>query len=198
MNILIVYCHPSKNSYTNHILEQLKKRLYKKRWPVEISDLYGTRFKSDMTDKEFDREAFSKNELPVPADVRREHKKLSRADCVIFLYPLWWSGCPAKLKGWFDRVFTVGFAYKQTNESPGMKKMKYGLALCTAGYTDQFLKEVGIAQSMKTIMLDDRLGERFENRELIILGGTLDLEKVKHDHLLQIRELVNKMEQFCG
>jgi NAD(P)H dehydrogenase (quinone) len=30
---------------------------------------------------------------------------------LVFIYPVWWSDCPAKLKGWFDRVLTYGYAY---------------------------------------------------------------------------------------
>ena len=32
-------------------------------------------------------------------------------------------------------------------------------------------------------MLDDRLGKRFENKEMMILGGTLDIEVVRQKHL---------------
>src|SRR5688572_2957690 len=117
MNIVIVYSHPSQNSYTYRVLEQLKKALLQKAWSVEVSDLYAVNFQSDMTEQEYDGEAFSKVDLPVAHDVLEEHKKIQRADCIIFLYPVWWSDCPAKLKGWFDRVFTVGFAYKPSGHA---------------------------------------------------------------------------------
>jgi NAD(P)H dehydrogenase (quinone) len=193
MNILIIFAHPSKKSYTHQILEHLKKEFLQRKWSVEVSDLYAINFRSDMTEKEYEREAFSRIELPVSEDVANEHKKINNADCVIFLCPVWWSDCPAKLKGWFDRVFSVGFAYKQSDNLPKMKTMKYGVAICTAGYTNDLLKETGLAQSMENVMLNDRFGKRFVNKEMVILGGTLDVDKVKENHGIQIRELADKM-----
>jgi NAD(P)H dehydrogenase (quinone) len=101
------------------------------------------------------------------------------------------------LKGWFDRVYTVGFAYKQKDHFPKMKLMKCGAALCTAGYSNEFLRETGIAQSMENVMVNDRLGGRFENKELIILGGTLDIDKVRQQHEEQIKTLADKIEKYC-
>lgn len=198
MNVLIVYSHPSRKSYTYWVLEQLRSAFIGKTWSVEVSDLYALNFESDMTEQEYDREAFSNVDLPVAHDVSEEHRKIQRADCIIFLYPVWWSDCPAKLKGWFDRVFTVGFAYKPSDNAPGMKTIKYGVALCTAGYTSAFLNEIGIAQSMENVMLDDRFGKRFEQKEMIILGGTLDLESVRQQHADQISALTGKIEQIAG
>lgn len=48
MNILIVYAHPSKKSYTFQVLERLKTVIAKKNWNLEISDLYASDFKSDI------------------------------------------------------------------------------------------------------------------------------------------------------
>ena len=197
MKVLIVYSHPSQKSYTYQVLEQLRKVLMGKAWSVEVSDLYAINFESDMSEQEYDREAFSKVDLPVARDVLEEHKKIQRADCIIFLYPVWWSDCPAKLKGWFDRVFTVGFAYKPSDNSPGMKTIKYGVALCTAGYTSAFLNEIGIVQSMENVMLNDRMGKRFAYKEMIILGGTLALEGVKDQHADQINALTIKIEKIA-
>lgn len=194
MNILIVYSHPSQQSYTYQVLTQLRAALTQKTWSVEISDLYALNFQSDMTTQEYEREALGKVELPLAHDVLDEHKKIQRADCIIFLYPVWWSDCPAKLKGWFDRVLTVGFAYKQSDKSPGMQTVKYGVALCTAGYTTEALKEMGIAQSMEAVMLHDRFGKRFEQKEMIILGGTLDRASAEQQHADQINSLINKLE----
>ena len=178
MNILIVYAHPSKKSYTFQVLERLKSLISKQNLSFEVSDLYAMNFLSDMSEIEYEREGFAKTELPISKDVLAEHAKIEKADCIIFLYPVWWSDCPAKLKGWFDRVYSVGYAYGQNDTFPKMKILKLGLVICTAGHPNDFLTEIGIAQSMQNIMLDDRLGKRFQHKEMLILGGTLDLEKV--------------------
>ena len=68
-------------------------------------------FKTDMTEEEYKREGLVNTNLLIPDDVKHEHKKIEKADCLIFLYPVWWSDCPSKLKGWFDRVYSVGYAY---------------------------------------------------------------------------------------
>lgn len=194
MNILIVYSHPSKKSYTFQVLEQLKLAVKKQNWNLEISDLYASSFQSDMSEEEYEREGFAKINLSISKDVLAEHQKIERADCIIFLYPVWWSDCPAKLKGWFDRVYSVGYAYGQTDNFPKMKTIPFGLVICTAGHPNTFLTEIGMAQSMETIMLEDRLGKRFKNKEMLILGGTLEVEKVMADHFLQIEKAVERIK----
>ena len=99
MKIEIIYCHPSNKSYTSEILKQLKSNLEKEDLEYGISDLYDMNFKADMTEEEYEREGFANVEMPIPNDVKIEHKKIENADCLIFLYPVWWSDCPSKLKG---------------------------------------------------------------------------------------------------
>ena len=88
MNILIVYSHPSENSYTFQVFQQLIKVLENLNCEVEISDLYAMNFESDMTAQEYEREGFARTELPLPNDIIEEHKKIEKADCLIFLYPV--------------------------------------------------------------------------------------------------------------
>lgn len=195
MNILIVYSHPSEKSYTFQILQKLKQEINKQSWNLQISDLYAMNFQSDMSAEEYEREGFAKTNLPISADVAAEHEKIEQADCIIFLYPVWWSDCPAKLKGWFDRIYSVGYAYGQNEIAKKMKTIPFGLVICTAGHPNEFLEEINMAQSMQTIMLDDRLGKRFENKEMLILGGTLELEKVMAKHFLQIEDVVKRIKQ---
>ena len=197
MNILIVYSHPSEKSYTFQILQQLKTAVKEQNWNLEISDLYAMNFQSDMSAEEYEREGFAKTNLPISADVLAEQDKIEKADCVIFLYPVWWSDCPAKLKGWFDRVYSVGYAYGQNETSRKMKTIPFGLVICTAGHPNEFLEEINMAQSMQTIMLDDRLGKRFENKEMLILGGTLELEKVMQKHFSQIEAVMGKIRNHA-
>lgn len=197
MNILIVYSHPSKKSYTFQVLEHLKSQISKQNWNLEISDLYDMNFQSDMSEQEYEREGFAKTELPISNDVLDEHAKIEKADCIIFLYPVWWSDCPTKLKGWFDRVYSVGYAYGQNETSQKMKTIPYGLVICTAGHPNAFLEEINMSQSMEAIMLEDRLGKRFENKEMLILGGTLELEKVMAKHFLEIEGVVERIRKYC-
>ncbi|MGH1335060.1 MAG: NAD(P)H-dependent oxidoreductase [Aureispira sp.] len=200
MKVQIIYCHPSKKSYTYEILEQIKATLDKAKITYDISDLYAMGFQTDMNEAEYEREGFAKIELPIPKEVKEEHEKIAQADALIFIYPVWWSDCPAKLKGWFDRVYSVGYAYGTANSTPSekMKPIKYGLVICTAGHPNEYLKEIGIAESMRNIMIDDRLGNRFLNKELIILGGTLDKETVQPIHTKIINSIGDKIKKHCS
>lgn len=200
MHIQIIYCHPSESSYTYDILKQLKSHLDRENIEYKISDLYKIGFQTDLSEEEYAREGFANTELPILNDIKEEHKKIKYADCMIFLYPVWWSDCPAKMKGWFDRVFTVGYAYGNSNtkDSDKMKIVPYGLVLCTAGHPNQFLKQIGIEESMRNVMLDDRLGQRFENKEMIILGGTIDKEKVKLEHSAVIESIGKRIKKYCS
>jgi len=200
MKIQIIYCHPSKKSYAFEILEQLKSNLEKEELEYEISDLYSMNFKTDMTEEEYEREGLANIDLPIPNDAKEEHKKLKKADCLIFVYPVWWSDCPSKLKGWFDRVYSVGYAYghNNSNQIEKMEILKYGFVICTAGHSNDFLQEIGMAESMRNVMIDDRIGKRFENKGMIILGGTLDKEKVRPIQSQIIDSIGSKIKEYCA
>lgn len=199
MNVLIVYCHPSKKSYTYQILGKLENTLKNRNIKYQISDLYEMDFRSEMSEQEYMREGLLDFDLPIPPDVKREHQKIENADCIIFLYPVWWSDCPAKLKGWFDRVFCGGYAHSYDKNEKGIQKMKivkYGISLCTAGYSNAYLEEIDIAQSMRKVMIDDRFGQRFDKKEMIILGGTLDLGEVRNKHFEIIKNIGDRLVPF--
>ncbi|MNR24162.1 FMN-dependent NADH-azoreductase 2 [compost metagenome] len=48
----------------------------------------------------------------VTDDVKTEQDFITWADQIIFIYPIWWTGMPAIMKGYIDRVFSYGFAYR--------------------------------------------------------------------------------------
>ena len=193
MHIYIVFCHPSKKSFTFSVLESFIAGLREAGHTFEIGDLYEMGFKSDMDLDQYGRETSFDPSLPVPADVAAEQAKIAKADALAFIYPVWWSDCPAKLKGWFDRVWTMGYAYSYANGShtaPGIGIAK-ALVICPAGHPVEHLEEIGIAQSMRCVMLNDRLrGVGIKDVEMEILGGMVSQDpQVRERNLHRAYEL---------
>jgi NAD(P)H dehydrogenase (quinone) len=175
MRVYVIFAHPSHESFTHAVLGEFLRGLADAGHTVEVGDLYAMDFKTDMCLDEYTREMGLQLAKPLPADVQAEQAKINRADALAFVYPLWWSDCPAKLKGWFDRVWTYGYAYYY--EVPGARakpeiSLKKALALCAAGHTVEKLEADGIAAAMRAVMINDRLlNVGAETAELAILGG---------------------------
>jgi len=169
MKTFIVYCHPSNDSFTREVRDSFIAGLESAGHSYILSDLYAMNFKTDMSAEEYSREAFYRRELSVPADVKAEHEKINASDAIVFIYPLFWTDAPAKLVGWFDRVWTFGFAY---GENRAMKQLEKGLVLCVAGNTLDYFERTGLGDAMKKVMLNDRLFDRVKTKEMIIFDAT--------------------------
>lgn len=70
--------------------------------------------------------SFSKGNTP--EDIKEEQEHISWADSITFIYPVWWAGLPAILKGYVDRVFSHGFAYAYGEN--GIEKLLSGKKDC--------------------------------------------------------------------
>lgn len=111
MKAFIVYCHPSEESFTRNVRNSFIKGVVDSGNEYILSDLYKMDFKTDMTENEYLRDA-NYNEAPALApDVLAEQEKINSSDAIVFIYPVFLTEAPAKLVGWFDRVFTFGFAH---------------------------------------------------------------------------------------
>lgn len=176
MHAYIVFAHPSHRSFSNAVLEHFTSGLRDAGHTFEIADLYAMNFLSEMDEAQYLRETGPDPDAPVPEDVREEQRKIGRADALVFIFPLWWSDCPAKLKGWFDRVLTFGYAYfyDDADQRRTRISLKKALVLCSAGHTAEHLEEIKIAEAMRTILLGDRLlGVGAKEARLEILGGMM-------------------------
>ena len=169
MKAFIVYCHPSEESFTSHVRDSFIKGIVDSGNEYVISDLYKMDFKSDMTEQEYLRDANYRTAPAVTADVLAEHEKINSADAIVFIYPVFWTEAPAKLVGWFDRVWSYGFAY---GENRKMKMLDKGLILCSAGNPIERLEEFGLLDSMKKVMLGDRLFNRVKQADFIVFDST--------------------------
>ncbi|MEU9706009.1 NAD(P)H-dependent oxidoreductase [Streptomyces sp. NPDC047981] len=191
----VVYAHPSERSFTREVLDAFLDGLADAGRPYTVSDLYAMDFHSELTRAEYERESGYDAEAPVPEDVAAEQARLAAADTWVFVYPVWWADCPARLKGWFDRVWTVGFARRTVG---GPRVAEKALVLCTAGYDIAELEASGCYRAMRTVMLTDRIGERARASEFVVLGGSASAsasgwQVLKGEHLARVKALARSV-----
>lgn len=63
---------------------------------------------------------------PLEPDLVQAQESIAWANHIVLVYPTWWGGMPAILKGFFDRVFLPGFAYQYRKNSPFWDKLLKG------------------------------------------------------------------------
>ena len=81
----------------------------------------------------------------VPADMQRHVNELRRAEIVVFVYPTWWSGLPAQLKGWLERVMLPGVAFRLSSNHkvrPALTHMHRIVVISTYGSPWLYVKAV--------------------------------------------------------
>lgn len=168
MHVFIVYAHPSEDSFTRHARDKFIEGLKAAGHTFELSDLYKMSFKTDMSEAEYLRDANYRDQPPLAGDVREEQRKINACDALVFIYPVFWTEAPAKLVGWFDRVWSYGFAYGERS----MKRLDKALCLCIAGKSPADLEQCGELAAMRNVMLGDRIADRAAAKEMIVLGCT--------------------------
>lgn len=154
MKVFIVFAHPEPQSLGGSLHRAAVEELEAQGHEVKVSDLYAMHWKSQIDRADFPklaadtrlRVAYASGEATfsdtLTDDVKREQEKLMWADTVILQFPLWWYSMPAILKGWVDRVYSMGFAYgngehndKRWGDRYGEGKMmgKRAMVLVTVG-----------------------------------------------------------------
>jgi NAD(P)H dehydrogenase (quinone) len=108
MKHLIVYAHPNKDSLNSRIKNCVSRILQEKNHEVLCRDLYEIDFDPVLTLADMN----GQRKGQVSDDVRQEQEYITWADCITFIYPIWWTGLPAMMKGYIDRVMSYGFAYR--------------------------------------------------------------------------------------
>ena len=105
--VLVVSCHPLPDSLIGAARERTLAGLERTSAEVRHRDLYVEGFVPELSADEQRHHI----EPGVSDDVRDHADDLRWCDTLVLVYPTWWSGQPAMLKGWFDRVWASGVAF---------------------------------------------------------------------------------------
>ncbi|AMM93539.1 NAD(P)H dehydrogenase [Peribacillus simplex] len=146
MKHLVVYAHPNPESLNHSILETAVHALKKNGHEVVVRDLYALDFQPVL--KPEDSAAMKAGNTP--NDIKTEQEFITEADVITFIYPIWWTGLPAILKGYVDRVFAFGFAYSAGEEGIiKLLKGKKGFIINTHGTPNEVYDKVGMTAGLK-------------------------------------------------
>ena len=129
--ILVVYAHPNPDSYNAAVKDQVLSTLSEAGHQVHLLDLYNQPFEACMSKGERERYMTGQNTEGMEQEICR----LRWADTLVCVYPTWWMGPPAILKGWFDRVWLPGVAarFEDGKVTPGLTNLKTMIVITTQG-----------------------------------------------------------------
>lgn len=138
---LIIFAHPNPDSFTRAMVARTAETSTRQGAETVVRDLYNMNFNPVLS--------LSELKGDIPPEILQEQHYIREADLITLIYPLWWMGFPAILKGYLDRVLTHGFAYK-TDEtgSEGLLGGKKIQQFINIGSNEQTYRENGYVQGL--------------------------------------------------
>ncbi|SUB24588.1 NAD(P)H-dependent oxidoreductase [Avibacterium avium] len=152
MKHLIIFAHPNgQDSFNRSILDRTLNASRALKVEIQVRDLYQLNFDPVISWAELQ----GANQGITPAEIREEHRLIREADLITLVYPLWWMGFPAILKGYLDRVLSHGFAYKtEDGQSVGLLQGKKMQQFITIGSNVEKYQQLGIDKSLRDCLVD--------------------------------------------
>ena len=151
-SVLIVYAHPEPTSFGAALVRRARAALAGAGHRVVVSDLYLEGFDPKAGRHDFlssadagrfhyqTEQANAASNDTFCDEIAREQARVTMADVLVLVFPLWWGAPPAILKGWFERVLAYGFAYVDgARFDTGLFRGRRALlAVTTGGTTARF------------------------------------------------------------
>lgn len=141
MKSLIIYAHPYNGSFNNYVKSLVIDLIKEKDEELDVIDLNGDNFNPVMTKD--DLKLFSKGEYHDPLALKYV-EMLKNADNLILIFPIWWYGEPAILKGFYDKVLLKGHTYDDSNKiMKGLLNIKKATILTTGTIDENMFAHFG-------------------------------------------------------
>ncbi len=146
MKHLIVYAHPNPASLNAFLKDTLIEHLSGNNHEVVIRDLYRQNFNPILSLEDMQDQRLG----DVASDIKIEQDFITWADCITLIHPIWWTGLPAILKGYIERVFSYGFAYRYDQGiQNGLLSGKQIVIINTQGKSKAEYEAAGMDKALK-------------------------------------------------
>lgn len=153
----MVVAHPLDNSLCKFLAQKSVEHLESKGYQVTVKDLYREEFNPVL--KTSERKSYYGPQFDSEA-LGQDLAQLKNAQSLVILFPTWWFGFPAILKGWFDRVWAPGYAYQHAADSgpiaPKLTHLKEVKVITTLGspwWVDFFILRRPVRRILKTALV---------------------------------------------
>lgn len=158
MNCLVVIAHPLKDSLCRHLANKTVAHLRSQGHEITIKNLYEEEFNPVLSVVE--RASYYENEFDLKY-LQVDIAQLQAAEMLVLVFPTWWYGFPAILKGWFDRVWAPGYAFKHSKDNgmiaPNLTKLKHLNVVTTLGspwWADMFILRKPIQRILRMAIMN--------------------------------------------
>ncbi len=122
MRFLVVFCHPSKDSFSAALFKLTCDSLLNSGHEVKKIDLYDQAFNAVLSLDEWN--SYLNNTEKNIKNLKRHINYLTWAEGLIFIFPTWMYGPPALLKGWMERVWLPNVAFEISSGKQRIPKGK--------------------------------------------------------------------------
>lgn len=144
MRAAVLLAHPNPDAFAHELARRAVAGLRAGGHHVELIDLYGVGFQAAMSTQE--RDAYH-GDTPILDPLVRRHADLVRSvDALVFVYPTWWSGLPAILKGWLERVMVPGVGFRFDERSgkvrPALTNVRHLVGISTYGSPQWYVRAI--------------------------------------------------------
>ncbi len=198
MQALVIHCHPRKGSFTEAVRDVVLDRLAAAGAEVRLRDLYAEAFDPVLSGPEHEGyEHEPTNRAPVASHCA----DLQWCDTLIFVYPTWWYGLPAMLKGWLDRVMLPGVAFlmpdaQNADIRPGLTRITRLGVFTTCGASWWLTRMIG-APGRRTLLRGVRLicakGCRTTFAAHYLMDSSTAASRERH-----LARVASRMDRFIG
>lgn len=135
MRALVVIAHPCDDSFSHAAAARAVDGLTAAGHDVDTIDLYAEGYHTAMSYEE--RMAYHGDDPVLDPQVDEHIALVQAAQVLVFVYPTWWSGLPAILKGWLERTMVPGVGFRFDEKSgkvkPGLHHVKRIVGISTYG-----------------------------------------------------------------
>lgn len=185
---MIVFAHPNEKSFNGAVMNIVKNVLSAEKAETRVKDLYRMQWNPLLTTGDLEQLYNGQ----VPPDIGAEQNDIRWADVLFFVYPIWWFEQPAILKGWLDRVFSHGFAYRMTETGmvEGLLKGKRAVVLTTSGSDKANMDQNGVSDAINTCMINGTL--RFSGFDKMLYKNLYSVPAVSDE---QRKDMLRDVEQ---